>query len=112
MLEVADTGRGIPEGDLPHVTEPFFTSRPILEGRGLGLSIVHGIVASYRGGLLIDTVPGAGFARPGLPSGGRGCLAGRPARRATLLLGVLVLGIVHELHHGRRANLDLPIEDP
>ncbi|HEY5227688.1 MAG TPA: ATP-binding protein [Opitutaceae bacterium] len=60
VLEVADTGRGIPEGDLPHVTEPFFTSRPLLEGRGLGLSIVHGIVASYGGGLLIDTVPGAG----------------------------------------------------
>jgi two-component system cell cycle sensor histidine kinase/response regulator CckA len=60
VLEVADTGRGIPEGDLPHVTEPFFTSRPLPEGRGLGLSIVHGIVASYGGGLLIDTVPGAG----------------------------------------------------
>jgi signal transduction histidine kinase len=60
VLEVADTGRGIPEDELPHVTEPFFTSRPQPEGRGLGLSIVHGIVASYGGGLLIDTVPGSG----------------------------------------------------
>jgi signal transduction histidine kinase len=60
MLEVADTGRGIPESDLPHVVEPFFTKSPRPEGRGLGLSIVHGIVASYGGGLLIDTVPGSG----------------------------------------------------
>lgn len=60
VLEVADTGRGIPENDIPHVIEPFFTSRPLPEGRGLGLSIVHGIVASYGGGLLIDTVPGSG----------------------------------------------------
>jgi signal transduction histidine kinase len=60
VLEVADTGRGIPDSELPHVIEPFYTSRPQPEGRGLGLSIVHGIVASYGGGLLIDTVPGAG----------------------------------------------------
>ncbi|HZZ18462.1 MAG TPA: ATP-binding protein, partial [Opitutaceae bacterium] len=60
VLEVADTGHGIPDNELPHVIEPFYTSRPQPEGRGLGLSIVHGIVASYGGGLLIDTVPGAG----------------------------------------------------
>jgi signal transduction histidine kinase len=60
ILEIADTGRGIPESDIPFVVEPFFTSRPLPEGRGLGLSIVHGIVASYGGGLHIDAVPGSG----------------------------------------------------
>jgi signal transduction histidine kinase len=60
VLEVADTGRGIAPADLPRVLDPFFSTRPIHEGRGLGLSVVHGIVASCGGGLLIDTVPGTG----------------------------------------------------
>ncbi len=60
VVEVSDTGRGIAEADLPHVLEPFFTNRPFHEGRGLGLSVVHGIAASYGGGLIIDTVPGSG----------------------------------------------------
>ena len=60
ILEVADTGRGIETADLPRVVEPFFTTRPTHEGRGLGLTVVHGIVAGYGGGLLVDNVPGVG----------------------------------------------------
>jgi Histidine kinase-, DNA gyrase B-, and HSP90-like ATPase len=60
VLEVADDGRGIEPGDLPRIFEPFFTSRPLNEGRGLGLSVVRGLVSSYGGGLLVDTAPGSG----------------------------------------------------
>jgi two-component system cell cycle sensor histidine kinase/response regulator CckA len=60
VLEVTDTGRGIAPGDLPRVHEPFFTTRPIHEGRGLGLSVVYGIVVGLGGGLLVESVPGAG----------------------------------------------------
>ena len=60
VLEIADTGRGIASEDLPRVVEPFFSNRPFHEGRGLGLSVVQGIVSRYRGSLLIETVPGAG----------------------------------------------------
>ncbi len=60
VLEVADTGRGFDEDDLPHVLEPFFTRKAPDQGRGLGLSVVHGIAARYGGGLQIETVPGMG----------------------------------------------------
>jgi signal transduction histidine kinase len=60
VLEVADTGRGIESRDLPRIFEPFFTSKPLHEGRGLGLCVVHGIASSYGGGVRVDTTPGAG----------------------------------------------------
>ncbi|MFI5198605.1 MAG: sensor histidine kinase, partial [Thermoanaerobaculia bacterium] len=60
VLEVEDDGPGVAPGDLKRIFEPFFTSRPTHEGRGLGLSVVYGIVASWGGALLVDTAPGAG----------------------------------------------------
>jgi signal transduction histidine kinase len=60
VLEVADTGRGIPPGDLRRVYEPFFTTRPMHEGRGLGLSVVYGILAGLGGALLVESEAGAG----------------------------------------------------
>jgi signal transduction histidine kinase len=60
VLEVADTGRGFAEDDLPHVLEPFYLRNASGDGRGLGLSVVHGIAARYGGGLHIETVPGSG----------------------------------------------------
>ena len=60
VLEVEDDGPGVAQGDLPHIFEPFFTSRPSHEGRGLGLSVVYGIVASCGGAVLVDSAPGAG----------------------------------------------------
>jgi signal transduction histidine kinase len=70
VLEVEDDGPGVAAGDLPHIFEPFFTSRPSHEGRGLGLSVVQGIVASCGGSVLVDTAPGAGTrVRVYLPQG-------------------------------------------
>lgn len=55
---VTDTGKGIPTQDLPHVTKPFFSTKP--HGGGLGLSIVHNIVERHHGQLEITSKPGAG----------------------------------------------------
>jgi signal transduction histidine kinase len=60
ILELEDDGPGVPPADLKRIFEPFFTSRPTHEGRGLGLSVVYGIVASWGGALLVDSAPGAG----------------------------------------------------
>jgi PAS domain S-box-containing protein len=48
-IEVADTGRGIPEKDLPLIFDPFFTTKPAGKGTGLGLSTAYGIVKENNG---------------------------------------------------------------
>lgn len=48
-IEITDEGKGIPTELEDKVFEPFFTSKPIGEGSGLGLSVVHGIITSHKG---------------------------------------------------------------
>src|SRR5262249_21331261 len=48
-LSVADTGVGIPADVLPHIFDPFYTTRPTGQSRGMGLAMVHGIIKQHRG---------------------------------------------------------------
>ena len=57
---VTENGNGITQTDLPHVFEPFFTTRDPGQGTGLGLSISHGIVAEHGGWMTVESVPGEG----------------------------------------------------
>jgi GAF domain-containing protein len=59
-LAVADTGTGIGHQVLAHLYEPFFTTKPMGEGTGLGLAQVYGIVKQHWGYIAVDTVPGQG----------------------------------------------------
>jgi signal transduction histidine kinase len=66
IIEIADTGPGIPEQVMPSVCEPFFTTRP--EGTGLGLAIAKRYVEQNGGRLEIVSRPGATTVRIGLPA--------------------------------------------
>jgi signal transduction histidine kinase len=60
ILEVRDTGRGIPEDHLEHIFEPFFTTKPTGKGTGLGLSSVYGTILQSRGSITVESRLGVG----------------------------------------------------
>ncbi len=60
ILEVSDTGPGIPKEDLPRLFDPFFTTKPVGKGTGLGLSICYGIIKRMGGDIRVDTLIGGG----------------------------------------------------
>ncbi len=57
-LEIVDTGTGIPADVLPHIFDPFYTTKPQGEGTGLGLSICKEIIENHGGTLSVDSAPG------------------------------------------------------
>jgi len=59
-LRVRDTGAGMTPEALEHAFEPFFTTRPFVEGRGLGLAAVFGVITRAGGTADISSTPGAG----------------------------------------------------
>ena len=60
VVEVSDTGVGIPPENLPKIFEPFFTTKEIGRGTGLGLAVCYGILTEHGGTLDVQSTVGAG----------------------------------------------------
>lgn len=60
VFEISDNGIGIPLDDIPHIFEPFFSTKHDTSGIGLGLAIVHGIIKSHNGKLEVRSDLGKG----------------------------------------------------
>jgi len=68
VIEIADTGEGIPPEHIPRLFEPFFTTKPVGKGTGLGLALSYGIVNKHHGAIELESTPGKGTAfRVSLP---------------------------------------------
>jgi two-component system cell cycle sensor histidine kinase/response regulator CckA len=79
LIEVSDTGPGIPPEILDKIFEPFFTTKAVNEGTGMGLATVYGIVEQAGGHINVTNLDGAGAAfRIFLPEAGEIELAETP----------------------------------
>jgi signal transduction histidine kinase/ActR/RegA family two-component response regulator len=93
VVEVRDTGCGIPPAQQKAIFDPFYTTKPVGVGTGLGLAICHGIVTSLGGEIDLESDAGKGAAfRISLPASGEpevlpdAAASRAPARRARLLV--------------------------
>lgn len=59
-LVVQDTGSGIAPEILERIFEPFFTTKDVGQGSGMGLAVVHGIINSHNGAIMVKSAPGQG----------------------------------------------------
>ncbi len=59
-LSISDTGAGISSDIIDNIFDPYFTTKEQGKGSGLGLSVIHGIVKSYKGAIEVQSEPGQG----------------------------------------------------
>ena len=60
LVDIADTGPGIPRANLARIFDPFFTTKPVGKGTGLGLSICYGIIKKMGGEIDVRSSVGLG----------------------------------------------------
>jgi len=102
LLQIEDSGAGIPEEVRPRVFDPFFTTKPLGEGTGLGLSTVYGVVKAAKGVVTFHTETGRGtrfeIFLPGFESDSRA----RSAASGGIATGTGVILVAEDEHLVRR----------
>jgi signal transduction histidine kinase len=68
-ISIGDTGSGIPPKILPHIFDPFYTTKVAGEGSGLGLHICKQIIEKHNGTLSVESIPGSTIFTVLLPIG-------------------------------------------
>jgi two-component system NtrC family sensor kinase len=60
VIEISDTGVGIPEANINQIFDAFFTTKSKVSGVGLGLSVTYGIVKQHNGSISVKSAVGEG----------------------------------------------------
>jgi PAS domain S-box-containing protein len=108
VLGVSDTGHGMDAETLARAVEPFFSTKGLGEGTGLGLSMVHGLAAQLGGELRIESAPGEGtraFLHLPLAREGPADVAGANEPAASRHAGLVLLVDDEELVRASTADL-------
>ncbi|HKF03335.1 MAG TPA: response regulator [Candidatus Sulfotelmatobacter sp.] len=99
LITVTDNGCGIPREDLPHIFEPFYSTKPSGKGTGLGLATVYGIVKQNHGFVWVYSEPGSGTVfKVYFPcvSGHHAVREGEPARPESVPRGTETILLVED----------------
>ena len=59
-ITISDTGRGISAEDMERIFDPYYTTKKVGKGTGMGLAVVHGIVETHKGSIRVSSTPGKG----------------------------------------------------
>ncbi len=60
VVKISDKGMGIEKDNISRIFDPFYTTKPVGKGKGLGLSAVYGTIQAHHGAITVDSAPGHG----------------------------------------------------